>query len=111
MLEQGDDVRALAVTRKWLEVFPRHVAPYDESALSMLRCLYQTGNTNEADVFAEDLITRSVEWVEWIHTLTPQRRKASYFTEYRWSKLLERTLGVLHHYDRQGLLESLYYNN
>ena len=111
LLEQGDDVRALAVTRKWLEVFPRHVAPYDESALSMLRCLYQTGNTNDADVLAEDLITRSVEWLEWIHTLAPQRRKASYFTEYRWSKLLERTLGVLHHFDRQGLLESLYYNN
>ena len=111
LLEQGDDVRALAVTRKWLEVFPQHVAPYDESALSMVRCLYQTGNTKEADALSENLIMRSVEWLEWIHTLAPQRRKASYFTEYRWNRLLERTLDVLHRYDRNELLESLYYEN
>lgn len=111
LLEHGDDVRALAVTRKWLEVFPQHVAPYDESALSMVRCLYQTGNTKEADALSENLIMRSVEWLEWIHTLAPQRRKASYFTEYRWNRLLERTLDVLHRYDRNELLESLYYEN
>lgn len=108
LLKQGDTGRALSVVRKWQKEFPQHVAPYDESSLSMLECLYITGNTTEADALAENLLSRSAEWVEWIETLRPQRRKASYLTEYRWLRVLERTLSLAHHYDRTELFKQYY---
>ena len=108
LLGQGDGERALAVVRKWQREMPPQVVPYDDAALSMLRCLYHTGHHEEADALANDMLSRSVEWLEWIGTLRPERRRGSAFTEYRWNRIIERTVSMLFHYDRKELL-SIYF--
>lgn len=104
LLREGDTGRALALTRKWQEAFSTDVMPHDHSALPMAECLYRTGNTAEADAIAMDLLTRSTEWLEWLSTLSPQRRRGSAYTEYLWTHTLERTLGLLQRNGREELL-------
>lgn len=108
LLKRGDKDKALVVARRWLKEFPEHVAPYDESALSVVECLYQTGNNDDADRLARRMLSRSVEWIDWIGTLHPQRRRGSYITEYRWLKTFERTLSMVHHYGRSELVQAYY---
>ena len=108
LLGQGDGERALAVVRKWQREMPPQVVPYDDAALSMLRCLYHTGHHEEADALANDMLSRSVEWLEWIGTLRPERRRGSAFTEYRWNRIMERTVSMLFHYDRKELLSTYF---
>ncbi|MBO5707327.1 MAG: hypothetical protein J6S05_10120, partial [Bacteroidaceae bacterium] len=104
LLEQGDNERAMAVVRKWQQEMPPQVVPYDAAALSMLRCLYHTGHYAEADTLAEDMLSRSLEWLEWIETLCPERRRGSAFTEYQWRRIMEKTISLLYYYDRKELL-------
>lgn len=104
LLEQGDNERAMAVVRKWQQEMPQQVVPYDAAALSMLRCLYHTGHYTEADTLARDMLSRSIEWLEWIETLCPERRSGSAFTEYQWNRIMERTVSLLYHYDRNEVL-------
>lgn len=108
LLGQGDGARALAVVRKWQREMPPQVVPYDDAALSMLRCLYHTGQHEEADALANDMLSRSVEWLEWIGTLRPERRRGSAFTEYRWNRIMEKTVSMLFHYDRKELLSTYF---
>ena len=104
LLEQGDNERAMAVVRKWQLEMPPQVVPYDAAALSMLRCLYHTGHYAEADTLAKDMLSRSLEWLEWIETLCPERRRGSAFTEYQWRHIMEKTISLLYYYDRKELL-------
>jgi hypothetical protein len=104
LLEQGDNERAMAVVRKWQKEMPQQVVPYDAAALSMLRCLYHTGRYAEADTLARDMLSRSLEWMEWIETLCPERRRGSAFTEYQWRRIMEKTISLLYYYDRKELL-------
>ena len=108
LLEQGDNERAVAVVRKWQQEMPPQVVPYDAAALSMLRCLYHTGHYAEADTLAEDILSRSLEWLEWIETLCPERRRGSAFTEYQWRRIMEKTISLLYYYDRKELLISYF---
>ena len=84
------------------------VIPYDEAALAMLHCLYHTGNDAEADALAADMLSRSNEWLEWIGTLRPERRRGSAFTEYQWRRIMEKTLSILYNYDRKELLGAVF---
>ena len=104
LLEQGDNERAMAVVRKWQKEMLQQVVPYDAAALSMLRCLYHTGHYAEADTLARDMLSRSLEWLEWIETLCPERRRGSAFTEYQWRRIMEKTISLLYYYDRKELL-------
>ena len=101
LLEQGDHERAITVVRKWQKEMPPQVVPYDAAALSMLRCLYHTGHQAEADALAEDMLSRSAEWMEWIGTLKPERRRGSALSEYQWKRIMQQTVSLLYHYDRK----------
>ena len=87
---------------------PPQVVPYDAAALSMLRCLYHTGHQAEADALAEDMLSRSAEWMEWIGTLKPERRRGSAFSEYQWKRVMQQIVSLLYHYDRKKLLTTYY---
>ena len=104
LLGQGDNERAMAVVRKWQKEMPQQVVPYDAAALSMLNCLYHTGHHAEADTLARDMLSRSVEWLEWIGTLRPERRRGSALTEYQWKRIMNKIVSLLYHYDRKELL-------
>lgn len=108
LLRQGDEERALSVVRKWQQEMSAQVIPYDEAALAMLHCLYHTGNDAEADALAADMLSRSNEWLEWIGTLRPERRRGSAFTEYQWRRIMEKTLSILYNYDRKELLGAVF---
>lgn len=108
LLEQGDNERAVAVVRKWQKEMPPQVVPYDAAALSMLRCLYYTRHHTEADTLAGDMLSRSLEWLEWIETLCPERRRGSAFTEYQWRHTMEKTISLLYYYDRKELLSTYF---
>ena len=108
LLEQGDNERAMAVVRKWQKEMPQQVVPYDAAALSMLRCLYHTGRYAKADTLARDMLSRSLEWMEWIETLCPERRRGSAFTEYQWRRTMEKTISLLYYYDRKELLSTYF---
>jgi hypothetical protein len=104
LLEQGDNERAVAVVRKWQQEMPPQVVPYDAAALSMLNCLYHTGHHAEADTLARDMLSRSFEWLGWIDTLNPERRRGSALTEYQWKRIMNKIVSLLYHYDRKELL-------
>jgi hypothetical protein len=73
----------------------------------MLRCLYHTGHYAEADTLARDMLSRSLEWMEWIDTLRAERRCGSAFTEYQWKRIMEKTISILYNYDRKELLSAV----
>ena len=104
LLEQGDNERAMAVVRKWQQEMPQQVVPYDAAVLSMLNCLYHTGHHAEADTLARDMLSRSFEWLGWIDTLNPERRRGSALTEYQWKRIMNKIVSLLYHYDRKELL-------
>lgn len=104
LLGQGDNERAMAVVRKWQKEMPQQIVPYDAAALSMLNCLYHTGHHTEADTLARDMLSRSFEWLGWIDTLNPERRRGSALTEYQWKRIMNKIVSLLYHYDRKELL-------
>ena len=108
LLEQGDNERAMAVVRKWQQEMPQQVVSYDAAALSMLRCLYHTRQYAEADTLAGDMLSRSMEWLEWIVTLKPDRRSTSALSEYQWKRVMQQIVSLLYHYDRKKLLTAYY---
>ena len=108
LIEQGDHERAMAVVSKWQQEMPAQVIPYDVAVLSMLRCLYHTGHHAEADALAEDMLSRSAEWMEWIGTLKPERRRGSAFSEYQWKRVMQQIVSLLYHYDRKELLATCF---
>lgn len=108
LMRAGDMKRALALTRKWQEVFPAKNIPHDDSALPMVKCLYRTGNTAEADSIVEGLLIRGEEWLSWIGTLSAQRRRGSAYTEYVWLRTMERAMNTLALCKREELLQKHY---
>jgi hypothetical protein len=108
LLGQGDNERAMAVVRKWQQEMPQQVVSYDAAALSMLNCLYHTGHHAEADTLAGDMLSRSMEWLEWIGTLKPDRRRGSVLSEYQWKRVMQQIVSLLYHYDRKKLLTTYY---
>jgi hypothetical protein len=108
LFEQGDNERAITVVRKWQKEMPPQVVPYDAAALSMLRCLYHTRQYAEADTLAGDMLSRSMEWLEWIGTLKPDRSRGSALSEYQWKRVMQQIVSLLYHYDRKKLLTTYY---
>ena len=108
LLGQGDNERAMAVVRKWQQEMPQQVVPYDAATLSMLNCLYHTGHHAEADTLARDMLSRSFEWLGWIDTLNPERRRGSALTEYQWKRIMNKIVSLLYHYDRKELLTTCF---
>ena len=103
LLEQGDLGRATAVCEKWQQEMPPENVPYTDAALSMARCYYQTGQIQQGDAIASDLLRRSEEWLSWIETLDAGRRQGSLLSLYTWLQTMRLSLTVAAQYDRTEL--------
>ena len=101
LLEQGDTQRALAVADKWQRELPAYNVPYTESALSLARCYYVTGNAQEGDKIVDNLLRRSHEWLSWLQTIKPSRSAGSAYSFQKWSQIMQgaSSLALLYHRD------------
>ena len=100
LMNQGDTRRAVAVCRKWQHEMPPENVPYTESALSMARCFYMTNQPEQGDEIVRNLLRRSDEWLIWIETIAPSRRRGSFQTWYSWAQTMEWSLAVAKQFDR-----------
>jgi len=100
LMNQGDTRRAVAVCRKWQHEMPPENVPYTESALSMARCFYATSQTERGDEIVGNLLCRSDEWLTWIETIAPSRRRGSFHTWYSWAQTMGWSLAVAKQFDR-----------
>ena len=105
LLEQGDTQRALAVADKWQRELPSYNVPYTESALSLARCYYVTGRTQEADAIVENLLRRSHEWLSWLQTIKSSRSAGSAYSFQRWSQIMQGASTLAQIYHRDHLLK------
>ena len=105
LLRQGDMDRALAVCKKWQQEMPQENVPYTDAALSMARCFYQAGQLGQGDETVGNLLRRSDEWLSWIETITPSRRKGSGYSRYTWLKTMYQALTVAVQFDRTNIYE------
>ena len=103
LLARGDADRALAVCRKWQQEMPAANVPYTEAALSMARCYYVAGQTEQGDAITENLLRRADEWLRWIATISPNRRAASHYSQYVWLKAMRHALAVAAAHERTML--------
>lgn len=100
LMNQGDTRRAVAVCRKWQHEMPQENVSYTESALSMARCFYATSQTERGDEIVGNLLCRSDEWLAWIETIAPSRRRGSFHTWYSWAQTMGWALAVAKQFDR-----------
>ncbi len=100
LMNQGDTRRAVAVCRKWQHEMPSENVPYTESALAMARCFYMTNQPEQGDEIVRNLLRRSDEWLIWIETIAPSRRRGSFQTWYSWAQTMEWSLAVAKQFDR-----------
>ncbi len=100
LMNQGDTRRAVAVCRKWQHEMPQENVSYTESALSMARCFYMTNQPEQGDEIVRNLLRRSDEWLTWIETIAPSRRRGSFHTWYSWAQTMGWALAVAKQFDR-----------
>lgn len=100
LMNQGDTRRAVAVCRKWQQEMPPENVPYTESALAMARCFYMANQPELGDKIVRSLLRRSDEWLTWIETIAPSRRRGSFQTWYSWVQTMEWSLAVAKQFDR-----------
>jgi ATP/maltotriose-dependent transcriptional regulator MalT len=105
LLEQGDIQRALAVCQKWQQEMPQANVPYTETALSMARCYYLAHQPEQADDIVATLLRRAGEWLSWIETIVPSRRKGSDLSRYIWLKTMQQALAVAEQFDRTTIFK------
>ena len=103
LLQQGDAKRALAVCQKWQKELPAENVPYTDYALSLARCYYLTGQTEQADKIVDNLLQRSIEWLSWIETIKPQRLGGSLHSRYEWMQTMLLALSTAKQFERQEI--------
>jgi ATP/maltotriose-dependent transcriptional regulator MalT len=103
LLQQGDLKRALSVCQKWQKEMPSANVPYTDSALSMARCYYLASQPEKGDAIVSNLLSRSVEWLSWIDTITPWRRNSSIYSQYEWQQTMQKALIVAEQFKRTKL--------
>ena len=117
LLQQGDVKRALAVCKKWQQEMPQENVPYTDAALSMARCFYQAQQSHisptqgsvdsylgQGDEIVSNLLRRSDEWLSWIETISPARRKGSLFSCHTWLQTMQQALTVAQEFERNEML-------
>jgi len=104
LLRQGDLKRALAICRKWQQELPAESIPYTDSALSMAHCFYLAHRLEQGDAIVSNLLRRSHEWLSWIETITPSRRRGSHSSRYTWMQTMEQALALAHQFERNEIL-------
>ena len=100
LLQQHDISRASAVCRKWQSEMPCENVPYTDAALSMARCYYLANRPEQADEIVGNLLRRSAEWLSWIETITPERRRGSQYSQYVWLRNMQQALTLAAEYER-----------
>ena len=108
LLRQGDIERAMAVCQKWKQELPKENVPYSETALSMAHCYYLANHQQMGDEIVLDLLRRSDEWLSWIETIRPSRRKGSLHSYYIWIQTMEQALAMAQQFDRTEILYQYY---
>ncbi len=103
LLQQGDLKRALSVCQKWQKEMPSANVPYTDSALSMARYYYLASQPEKGDAIVSNLLSRSVEWLSWIDTITPWRRNSSIYSQYEWQQTMQKALIVAEQFKRTKL--------
>jgi hypothetical protein len=104
LLQQRDTARALSVCRKWQQELPSENVPYTEYALSMAHCYYLAGKTDKADEIVCNLTSRSVEWLRWIESISPQRRAGSLRSRYNWMQTMLLSLSLAEKFKRKEII-------
>jgi len=109
LLQQEDYTRALKVCRKWQQVMPNENVHYTEYALPMARCYYLTNHLEKGDEIVCELLQRSVEWLKWIDTIKPSRRKGSHYTSHHWQETMQQSMSLAYQNNRKDILNQ-YFN-
>ena len=104
LLQQGDAKRALAVCQKWQKELPAENVPYTDYSLSLARCYYLIGQTEQADEIVDNLLRRSIEWLSWIETIKPQRLGGSLHSRYEWMQTMLLALSTAKQFERQEII-------
>lgn len=104
LMAQGDLQRARRAAEKWMRELPPTNVPYTEDALALAECLYRTHQEARADAVVENLLSRSAEWLSWLQTISPARRRGSQQTQAHWLRTLEHALYIAHNYQRNELV-------
>ena len=104
LMAQGDLQRARRAAEKWMRELPPTNVPYTEDALALAECLYRTHQEARADAVVENLLSRSAEWLSWLQTIAPARRRGSQQTQTQWLRTLEHALYTAHNYQRNQLV-------
>ena len=104
LLRQGDLRRALAVCRKWQYEMPQENVPYNDAALSMARCYYLAQQIEEGDEIINSLLRRSHEWLSWINTISPSRRRASSYSRYLCIQTMQKSLSIALQFKRNNII-------
>lgn len=74
LLEAGDTVKALEVTRKGLEIVPAWKIPHDFFSIGLVEILLRSGQKTEADKLAGEIINYAREYLEYSVSLEPGER-------------------------------------
>ena len=109
LLQQGDLQRALSVCKKWQQELPQENVPYTDAALSMARCYFEAKQMAQGDEIVSSLLRRSDEWLTWIETIKPSRRKSSAYSRYLWLLTMQQALTVAQQSERNEIIQQ-YYN-
>ena len=105
LLEQGYTQQALDVCRKWQQEMPHENVPYTDAALAMARCFYMAQQPERGDEIVDDLLRRAVEWLSWIETIKPSRRRASGYSRRSWLQTMYQSLALAAQHDRTSIYQ------
>jgi len=105
LLQQGDTQRAMAVCKKWQQEMPQENVPYTEAALAMARCFYMCQQPEQGDAIVYNLLQCADEWLSWIETIKPSRRRASGYSRRSWLQTMYQSLALAAQHDRTSIYQ------
>ena len=82
LLERGDRERAIALAKKYFEVFPHFNFPYDYNAMYFINVLTDAGAKEEAAKHLEILANETADYLTFYESLSDQVIESSYQQEY-----------------------------
>ena len=105
LLQRGDIKHAMDVCHQWQKEMPQENVPYTEYALSMARCYYTAGQSEQGDEIVSTLLRRSDEWLSWINTIKSSRRAGSLYSHYTWMQAMKQALVVAEQFNRTEFIQ------
>jgi len=74
LLESGDTLKAVEVTRRGIEIVPSEKLPHDFFSIGLAEVLFRTGNKEEGNKLAGHIINYSREYLDYSISLDPDQR-------------------------------------